>query len=349
MTDSPQSSFTPIDSLGEFGLIERIRDRIGEPGSPAVVYGIGDDAAVLNLPNGANQVVSTDLLIEHVHFDRTYTPMRHLGYKAVTSNVSDIAAMCGSPDAATISLGLPHNISVEMIDALYDGILDASERYGIEVVGGDVSGSHKFIISVTVIGHADPEHLTYRSGARPGDALCVSGSVGAAYAGLGILQHHKERLNTVGEDYRPDLGAHAWVIQRHLRPDARTDVVTNLLSAGIRPTAMIDISDGLASEIRHICGQSRCSARIAATDVPLDGRTIEAAKFLERDPLDFALYGGEDYELLFSVQANDVDRLKGEVPDMTVVGWCTDPGTPSYIVQSDGSEAPIIAEGFKHF
>lgn len=342
-------TFTPISTVGEFGLIERIRARIGASRSPNIERGIGDDAAVASVPDGARLVITTDLLIEHVHFDRTYTPMRHLGYKAMTSNISDVAAMCATPDVATISLGIPNAISLEMVDALYDGILEAAERYRFDVVGGDVSGSHKLVVSVTVVGHGYAEDLVYRNGASSSDLLCVTGSLGGSYAGLRILQHNKERMLASGAGYQPDLAEHAFVIQRHLRPEARTDVVDALLSAGIHPTAMIDVSDGLASEVRHLCNESGCGARIVADDVPIDERTVDAARFLEEDALNFALYGGEEYELLFAVDEDGLRELHTTELDYTVVGRCVPAGTDPEIEMADGSVIPLMAEGFRHF
>jgi thiamine-monophosphate kinase len=350
MTLEPDGpAFTPIATLGEFRLIDRIRRRIGPPRSSGTLLGIGDDAAVVSVPDGARLVITTDLLIEHVHFDRTYTPMRHLGYKAMTSNISDVAAMCARPNAATVSLGIPNPVSVEMIDALYQGIAEAAERYGVDVVGGDISGSHKLVVSVTLLGHANPDELAYRSGASPTDLLCVSGSLGGSYAGLRILQQNKERLLSVGAAYEPDLADHAFVIQRHLRPEARTDLVETLLSEEIRPTAMIDVSDGLASEVRHLCTESGCSARIMAKDLPIDSRTAAAAAYLDENPLDYALYGGEEYELLFTMTADSVAELRSAGADFSVIGTCMAGDDDPVIEMTDGSTTPLIAEGFRHF
>ena len=349
MSADSDAGFTPISTLGEFGLIERIQTRVGSPRSSSTLYGIGDDAAVLELPEGTRQVVTTDLLIEHVHFDRTYTPMRHLGYKAMTANISDIAAMCASPDVALVSLGISNSVSVEMIDSLYDGILEAAERYGVDLVGGDISGAHKFVISVTLVGHAKENDLVFRNGATPSDLICVTGTLGGSYAGLRILQHNKERMLAVGPGYQPDLAAHSFVIQRHLRPDARTDSVQRLRTAGIHPTAMIDVSDGLASEVRHICAQSRCSARITAVDVPLDDRTRAAASSLDDEALDYALYGGEEYELLFTIRSEDADDLRAIEGDFTIIGSClSDDGEPE-IEMPDGTTSTLMVEGFRHF
>ena len=346
---SDATDFTPISTLGEFGLIDRIQARIGGPRSSSTRYGIGDDAAVLELPEGARQVLTTDLLIEHVHFDRTYTPMRHLGYKAITANVSDIAAMYASPDAAVVSLGIPNSVSVEMIDSLYEGILEAAERYAVDIVGGDISGAHKLVISVTVIGHAGSDDIVFRNGAMPSDLICVTGTLGGSYAGLQILQHRKEQMLSAGPGYQPDLTPHLFVIQRHLRPEARTDSIDRLRSAGIRPTAMIDVSDGLASEVRHICAQSGCSARITSADVPIDDRTRTAATSLDEDPLDYALYGGEEYELLFTISPDNADDLRAVEGDFTIIGACLPADGDPEIAMPDGTVHPLMVEGFRHF
>ena len=350
MTDgSDATEFTPISTLGEFGLIDRIRARIGGPRSSSTRHGIGDDAAVLELPEGTRQVLTTDLLIEHVHFDRTYTPMRHLGYKAITANLSDIAAMYATPDAALVSLGIPNSVSVQMIDSLYDGIVEAAERYGIDVVGGDISGAHKLVISVTLVGHAEPDQIVFRHGAMPSDLICVTGTLGGSYAGLRILQHNKEQMLSAGPGYQPDLTPHLFVIQRHLRPEARTDSIDRLRSAGIHPSAMIDVSDGLASEVRHICAQSGCSARITAADVPLDDRTKTAAASLDENPLDYALYGGEEYELLFTIPPDVANDLRAVEGDFAIIGECLPGGGDPEIAMPDGTLRPLMVEGFRHF
>jgi len=341
--------FTPISSVGEFGLIERINQRLGPPQSPHVSLGIGDDAAVLIPPEGERLLVTTDLLIEHVHFDRTYTPFRHLGYKSISSNVSDVAAMGGRPHAATVGLGIPNSVSVEMMDAFVEGLADASARYGIDVVGGDISGAHKLLVSITLLGSARDEDLVYRDGASPGDVLCVTGTLGGSYAGLRILQKNKERMLASGPEFRPDLERHAFVIQRHLRPDARMDAIAALRAAGVRPTAMIDISDGLASEIRHLCTRSGCSARIEASRIPVDDRTRAAALELEESALDYVLYGGEEYELLFTIRQDDLDDLMELDLDVTAIGTCSQGGKLPEIVTTSGDVQPLMAEGFRHF
>jgi len=348
-TGADASPFTPISTLGEFGLIERIRERIGPARSANTVYGIGDDAAVAAVPEGSRLVLTTDLLIEHVHFDRTYTPMRHLGYKAMTSNISDVAAMGAQPDAATVSLGIPNSVSIEMVDALYDGIMEAAERYGVDVVGGDISGSHKLVISVSLLGHAYPDDIVFRNGASSSDLICVTGSLGGSYAGLRILQHNKDRMLASGTDYEPDLARHAFVIQRHLRPEARIDFVRTLVDEGIHPTSMIDVSDGLASEVRHLCTESGCSARIIANDIPIDERTTAAAHFLQENVLDYALYGGEEYELLFTISPDSLSELQATEADFTVIGACRPVGLDSEIEMIDGSSALLSANGFQHF
>jgi len=339
-------TFTPVTDVGEFGLIERIKEVLA-PGAERVEVGIGDDAAAFATTEGSLQLITTDSLIEHVHFDRTYTPMRHLGYKAISVNVSDIAAMNGVSRVATVAIGLPNSISVEMVEALYAGMRDAAEGYGLSVVGGDTTASHKLVLTVTVVGECARKNLVRRSGATPGDLLCITGNLGASYAGLRILQHHKERLLEEGDGYEPDLSAYAPVIERHLRPTARTDIVASLQTHGLQPRAMIDLSDGLASDLRHLCASSNCGADINLDSILISPETKAVASLLDEPIERYALTGGEDYELLFAVDPSRETDLK-KLADVQVVGVCL-PTTKGIRVTRSGVSVDLGESGFAHF
>jgi len=339
-------TFTPINDVGEFGLIKRIKEALA-PDAELVEVGIGDDAAAFATTEGSLQLITTDALIEHVHFDRTYTPMRHLGYKAISVNVSDIAAMNGTPRVATVALGLPNSISVEMVEALYAGMRDAAKDYDLSVVGGDTTASHKLVLSVTVVGECVREDLVRRSGADSGDLLCVTGSLGASYAGLQILQHHKKRLLQEGESYEPDLSSYAGAIERHLRPTARTDVIARLQEHGLRPKAMIDLSDGLASDLRHLCASSDIGANIDLDSILISAETRAVASLLDEPIERYALTGGEDYELLFAIDPSREADLE-KLDDVRVVGVCLSANEGVRVTQS-GVTVDLVESGFAHF
>ncbi len=348
MPDTEYSpSFTPVSEVGEFGLIDRLRAIVGEPADEAVLAGINDDAAVYRVGDGRVHVLTTDALIEDVHFSRAFTPMVHLGIKAVSVNVSDVAAMNALPRFAVIALGLPNSVSVEMIEAFYHGVQKAAAVYGLTILGGDTTAARRLTISVTVVGEAAEEEIVYRRGARPGDRLCVTGDLGAAYAGLQTLLDRHRALQQEGEGFQPDLEGFSYVIQRQLAPTARLDAVRAWQEAGVRPRALIDISDGLASEVHHLCRQSGCGALLYGAALPIDLETRTVADQLGRDVDTFALFGGEDYELLFALPEKALDKLD---PDTyAVVGEVTTADEGVRIRQPEGEIFPLEALGFQHF
>lgn len=314
-------SFTRISEIGEFGLIHRLHQIVQptEAKLPALRKGIGDDCAVIALPNGKCQVISTDLLLEHIHFDLLTTPMEHLGAKAISVNVSDICAMNAQPLYATVSVALSEKISVEMMESLYKGMKEVAEQYGIAIVGGDTSASTAgLVISVTIVGEADADKLTYRSGARVGDWICVTGDLGRSYAGLKVLMRERQLMleyfaenpDADRESYKPDMEEYQTVIKKHLLPSARLDIVRFFAQHHIVPTAMIDISDGLGSELKHICQQSGTGALIEESKLPILSEVREVASEFEDDALVYALFGGEDYELCFTVRPEDFPKIE---------------------------------------
>ncbi|MEX0747594.1 MAG: thiamine-phosphate kinase [Rhodothermales bacterium] len=338
--------FTAIKEVGEFGLIDRLSAILGKSSDPDVVAGIADDAAVYRIDDDRVEVVTTDMLIEGVHFDRLVMPMEYLGAKSIAVNVSDVAAMNALPRIATVCLGLPETVSVEQVEGMYRGMRRACEAYGLSVVGGDTSSSHQLTIAVSVIGDTRPADVVFRRGARPGDLLCVTGDLGGAYAGLKILLEQRKALQEQGDDYQPDLGAYQYVIQRQLVPRARLDIVRDWHQRGIRPNALIDISDGLASEIHHICKQSGCGAELNVAAVPVAMETRQVADELEEDVDVYALFGGEDYELLFAVSEEDIKKYDDE--SFNVIGQFTDDA--SVVVRMpDGNTFPLGSGGYQHF
>ena len=342
-------SFTPLSQLGEFGLIERLTERLGPPDTEDavrdLVQGIGDDAAVIRTGGPNVQVVSTDALVEGVHFDRTFMPMRALGNKAIAVNVSDVCAMNARPRWATVTLGLPENVSAEHLDQLYDGVAGACGRYGVTVIGGDTTAAQRLTLSVTVLGEAHEGAITYRRGARPDDLLCVTGPLGAAYAGLRVLLAEKENFGQT--DRQPDLSPYAFPVERQLAPRARLDMVEVFREAGIVPRAMIDLSDGLASEVHHLCTASGCGAVVESGLIPVHAQTVMAMAKVEEPPERAALYGGEDYELLFAAPQEDLDKLPPE--SFAVIGRLTEAEFGTHLLRPDSSTEPLDPAGFRHF
>ena len=337
---------TEISALGEFGLIDRIKQKFSLTQSSSVL-GIGDDAAVIDAGEKYT-LVSTDMLLEGIHFDLSFTPLEHLGYKAVAVNVSDIAAMNGIPRQITVSLGLSNRISVEAVDALYQGIAYACQDYGVDLVGGDTTASASgLLISVTAVGEVHPERLVRRQGAKPGDVLCVSGDLGGAYAGLQVLEREKVAFME-NPDMQPQLEAYDYVVQRQLKPKARTDIVHDLHERGIVPTAMIDVSDGLASEILHLCQQSAVGMQVYEDKLPLDALTVKTATEFQLNAVTYALNGGEDYELLFSVRQPDYEKLKDH-PDIHTIGYVQAAEKGAHLVTQHEQLVPIQAQGWNHF
>lgn len=361
-----RSGGTPVSAVGEFGLIAHLRDALGdrppEDKYSSVLAGIADDAAVVRAPGareeasggGRVQVLTTDALIEGTHFDRSFMPMDHLGVKALSINVSDVAAMNALPRYALVTLGLPQGVSVEEARQLYDGFRQAAEAYDVAIVGGDTTSAPSLTLSVTVIGEADERDVVYRRGAKVGDALCVTGDLGAAYAGLKILLQERQRLKThqqqgtSGEEFAPDLSRFSYVIQRQLAPRARLDVVKGWKEEGLRPHALIDISDGLASEVHHLAEASGTGAYLQGAALPVAPETRQAADAFGEDVDTYALFGGEDYELLFTLPEEALDRLDPQ--SFTQVGTITSKDEGVRILPPGGEETlPLKPGGFDHF
>jgi thiamine-monophosphate kinase len=337
---------TEISSLGEFGLIEHLTRNI-ELQNASTIVGVGDDAAVID-HFGKQTVVSTDLLIEGVHFDLIYTPLQHLGYKSVIVNLSDIYAMNAIPTQVTLSLGISNRFSVEALDEFYEGVYAACEQYGVDLVGGDTASSQKgFIISVTAIGEVAPDKFVKRSTARKGDLLCCTGDLGAAYLGLIILEREK-KIFLESPQVKADLEGEKYVIGRLLKPEARKDQVLFFHESGIVPTSMMDISDGLSSDILHLCRQSELGCVLYEDKIPISEETRNAAYKFELDPTACALSGGEDYELLFTVAQADHDKLVLN-EQVSVIGYMTDVEKGKKIITKGGNTFDITAQGWNAF
>lgn len=339
---------TSLSDLGEFGLIDRLAAALGPAAAhPALVQGIGDDAAVVRMTDERVLVVTTDALVEGVHFDRAMTPMERLGFKAVSVNVSDVVAMNARPTVVTVALVLPPSMAVEDVDALYAGIRRACERYGCALAGGDTTQGHALTLSVTALGEARTEDLVYRRGARVGDLVCVTGDVGAAFAGLKTLLDARDRLRQ-DPAFVPDFADRQYVVARQLAPTARLDAVDAFERAGVRPSAMMDVSDGVASEVHHIARQSGVGIRIYEAALPIDPETRDVATALEADAPVFALFGGEDYELLFTMSEDDLERLPKEGL-FRAIGRVV-PQAEGIVVQTaEGDEIPLSSGGYTHF
>ncbi len=334
---------TELSSLGEFGLIKHLTQFI-EIKNESTIKGVGDDAAVID-NKGKQIVVSTDMLVEGVHFDLAYMPLKHLGYKAVSVNVSDIYAMNATPKQITISFAVSNRFSVEAMEELYSGMMLACEKYKVDIVGGDTTTSKSgLVISITAIGEATKEELIYRDGAKEGDLLCVSGDLGAAYVGLQLLEREK-KIFIESPDVQPDLGGYDYILERQLKPDARKDIPPLLKMLKVKPTAMIDISDGLASEILHLCSQSETGCNLYEDKIPIDPSTYNMAREFNLDPTVCALSGGEDYELLFTIDQSDFPKIKAN-PDISVIGHMTSRKEGRNLITKGGSSHPLIAQGW---
>jgi thiamine-monophosphate kinase len=335
-----------LEELGEFGLIESLTSSF-ESKDKSTVYGIGDDAAVIN--HGSNEVVvSTDMLVEGIHFDVTYVPLKHLGYKAVVVNLSDIYAMNAVPTQVTVSIAVSSRYSVEALQEIYKGIHQACEFYNVDLVGGDTTSSLKgLIISVTAIGSAPKEKIVYRNGAQENDLICVSGDLGAAYMGLQVLEREKSVFRD-NPTMQPDMTGYEYVLERQLKPEARRDVMKALADLHIKPTAMIDVSDGLASEIMHICKQSGKGAQIYEDKIPVDYHTYKAAEDFNFNATTAALNGGEDYELLFTVAQKDFEVVKG-IPGISIIGHIADKESGVSMVARGEQVVELQAQGWNAF
>lgn len=334
---------TEIATLGEFGLIERLTGDI-LPQQQSTVKGVGDDAAILDY-TGRQTLVTTDLLLEGIHFDLVYVPLKHLGYKAAVVNFSDIYAMNGRPEQITVSLGISKRFSVEDLESFYSGIKLACEIYGVDIVGGDTSSSLTgFTISITCIGSAAEGQAVYRNGAKESDLIYVSGDLGASYMGLQLLEREKAAWDGSG-DFRPDFDGKEYLLERQLKPEARKDVVDALAAQGIIPTAMIDLSDGISSDLLHICKQSKVGCQLYEERLPIDYQTAMMAETFNMNVTTVALNGGEDYELLFTVPLHLHEKMK-EVKGVHLVGHIAKEEQGCYLVTRDGQEMQLRAQGW---
>jgi thiamine-monophosphate kinase len=334
-----------IEELGEFGLIDHLTSGFSNT-QESTKIGVGDDAAVID--HGAYyQVITTDLLLEGVHFDLVYTPLKHLGYKSVVVNLSDVYAMNAAPRQITVSLGISGKFSVEALEEFYAGVKLACERFKVDLVGGDTSGSLTgLVISVTAVGTALKEELAPRSGAKPNQLICVSGDLGAAFMGLKILEREKQ-LHAEDPDFQPSLDGYDEILERFLKPEPRVDVLLELKEAGIKPGAMIDISDGLSSELLHICKASECGCQVYDERIPISEETTAVAQEFQMEPMVAALHGGEDYELLFTVPLADHDKVAA-IQGVSIIGNITDKKGSALLVGNDGNAIPLQAQGWNH-
>ncbi len=338
------SDQTEISRLGEFGLIDRLTKDLPKF-SETTVKAVGDDAAILRPLPETDTLVTTDLLLENVHFDLTYVPLKHLGYKAAVVNFSDIFAMGGVPLQITVSLGISKRFTVEHMDALYSGIRHACEIYGVDIVGGDTSASNQgLVISITCIGEIPRGEAIRRDGAHETDIICVSGDLGAAYMGLQLLE--REKAASAGQkDFQPDFAGKEYLVERQLKPEARGDIIRLLHKEGIKPTSMMDISDGLSSELLHICSKSNTGCRIYEDRIPIDYQTAVMAEELNMNLVTAALNGGEDYELLFTVPLTDHEKIK-QIQGIKIIGYITKPELGCAMITRDGAEFPLKAQGW---
>ena len=339
-----EQRLTNISELGEFGLIERLTKDI-KLTQKSTVTGVGDDAAVLDTGGEEYSLVSTDVLIEGVHFDMAYTPLMHLGYKSAVVNFSDMAAMNGVPRQIVVGLGISSKYTLEALEEFYAGIKKACTLYHVDFVGGDTSSSvHGLFISITVIGTVEKDKITYRKGAKPNDILCVTGDLGGAYMGLLVLEREK-KVFQANPDMQPEMAGKEYILERQLKPEARTDMVKKLKEKGIVPTAMIDISDGLASEALHIAKSSGTGVVIYEEKIPIDQNTFDTAREFKMVPSLSALNGGEDYELLFTIAQKDYDKIK-DIPDFTIIGYMTDIVDGNKLITSDNQSIELKAQGW---
>ena len=343
MIEDKNQQRTSLSQLGEFGLIEHLTKNFDVKQS-STLKSIGDDAAVLDF-KAKKVVVSTDLLIEGVHFDLAYMPLRHLGYKAVVVNLSDIAAMNAKPTQITVSVAVSNRFPLEALEELFDGITYASRSYNIDVIGGDTTSSQKgLIISITAIGEADEKEILYRDGAKQSDLLVVTGDIGSAYMGLKVLEREKQVFE-VNPNSQPDLEMYSYLVERQLKPEARTDVRELLEKLEIKPTSMIDISDGLSSEIIHICKQSKVGCNLYEDKLPIDPQLINVCEEFIIDSTTVAINGGEDYELLFTIAMDDFDKIKAN-PNFTIIGHITQESEGIHLITRANTKIPLKARGW---
>lgn len=343
MIEDKNPQRTSIAQLGEFGLIDHLTKNFGVS-QPSTLKSIGDDAAILDFKD-KKVVVSTDLLIEGVHFDLAYMPLKHLGYKAVVVNVSDICAMNAKATQITVSVAVSNRFPLEALEELFDGIALAANEYKVDVIGGDTTSSQKgLIISITVLGEADADELVYRNGAKANDLLVVTGDIGAAYMGLQVLEREKQVFQ-VNPNSQPDLDTYTYIIERQLKPEARKDVRTLLHALEVKPTSMIDISDGLSSEIIHICKQSGVGCNLYEDKLPLDPQFMNVCEEFQIDSTTVAINGGEDYELLFTVVMEDFEKIKGN-PNFSIIGHMTSESEGIHLITRANTKIPLKARGW---
>ncbi|MBL1232254.1 MAG: thiamine-phosphate kinase [Flavobacteriales bacterium] len=333
-----------IENLGEFGLINHLTSQI-KLKNPTSVKGVGDDAAVIAPSKNKQIVVTTDMLVEGIHFDLIYTPFKHLGYKAVTVNLSDVYAMNAVPTQITVSIAVSNKISIEALEELYEGMLLACEIYGVDLVGGDTTSSNSgLIISITAVGEAEKKEIVYRNGAKENDLICVSGDLGGAFMGLQLLEREKQIFNE-NPSIQPDFSGYDYVLERQLKPEPRQDVIEMFKELGVQPTSMIDISDGLSSEVIHICTQSGVGCTIYEDKLPIDSLTVSTAEEMNLNPSVCALNGGEDYELLFTISLEDYEKIK-EQKRVSIIGHITaDKGKHEFVSNGD-SVHELTAQGW---
>lgn len=337
---------TEIAHLGEFGLIDHLTKNI-KLNQETTVKGVGDDAAVLSFKD-KQVLVSTDMLLEGIHFDLAYTPLKHLGYKAIQVNLSDIYAMNANPTQVTVSLGFSSRFPLEAVEELYTGMLLACEKYNVDLIGGDTTSSKQgLVISVTSIGYADAKEIAYRNTANEGDLICVSGDLGGAYIGLQLLEREK-LVFLENPNIQPDLEGKDYIVERQLKPEARRDIVDLLKQIKVIPTAMIDVSDGLASEVLHICKQSNKGCNIYEEKIPIDPMTYETAREFGLDPTVCALSGGEDYELLFTIKQTDYEKIAHDV-DISIIGHITEASAGCNLISKSGNVHQLKAQGWNAF
>ena len=344
MFENKNSSKTPISELGEFGLIDHLTQNI-EVRRSSTIKGIGDDAAVLSADGTHQKVISTDMLLEGVHFDLSYMPLKHLGYKAVIANLSDIYAMNATATHITVSIAVSNRFPVEALEELYDGIKTAVKIYDIDVIGGDTTSSTSgLIISITAIGEVKQKSVVYRDGAKENDLLVVTGDLGAAYLGLQVLEREKQVFQ-VNPNAQPELENYTYLVERQLKPEARKDIPLLLAELDVLPTAMIDISDGLSSEIIHICKNSGVGCNLYEDKIPLDPQVISTCEEFNLDSTTIALNGGEDYELLFTIKTEDFPKIKAN-PHLTVIGHMTGKKEGIHLITRANTKIPLIARGW---
>jgi thiamine-monophosphate kinase len=338
---------TEINELGEFGLIRHLTKK-AKLSHQSSKLGIGDDAAVIQFKEGKQTVVTTDLLIEGIHFDLMYVPLRHLGYKSIIVNISDVYAMNATPTHVTVSIAISNRFSLEALDEMYEGIYLACDKYGVDLIGGDTSSSLRgLVISVTAVGEGNAEDIVRRGGAKEGDLLCVSGDLGGAYVGLQLLEREKS-IFLENPEVKPDLENQTYIVGRQLKPEARKDVVELFSSLKILPTSMIDISDGLSSEILHLCNSSGMGCSLYEEKIPIADETYNMARKFNLDPVTCALSGGEDYELLFTISPGEYEKLENH-PDISVIGYMTEKERGVILITKGNNIHPLVAQGWNSF